>query len=240
VFSVKDVVRAFGLVRAHLGIQRIYLGIGASMGGQHLLQWAVDEPGLFEHIIPIACNARQSAWALAIDAAQRMAIEADATWPQADEQAGTNGMKAARALALVHYRSYQSFAGKNHNAAAAQDAETYLRYQALRLAERFNAFSYYNLSLQRRTYDLSAGYGSAEAALQRITARCLVLGIANDGLFPLAEQAFLAAHIPSARLEVIESIYGHDAFLVEYEQLTRHISAFLAAPALPVAPPAVP
>lgn len=227
VFSTKDVVKAFQLVKDHLGIKQVHIGVGASMGGQHLLQWAVDEPGFFENIIPIACNAKQSAWSLAIDAAQRLAIEADGTWIESHPEAGINGMKAARAIALVHYRTFKSF--EDRNKSAEQNAETYQRYQANKLAERFNAFSYYNLSLSRATYDLSKGYPGLEEALKRITANTFVIGIETDGLFPVTEQQFLAEQINDAKLSVIASDYGHDGFLVEYEKISNLISEFLVS-----------
>jgi len=226
VFSTKDIVKAFGLLRNYLGVQKIHIGIGASMGGQHLLQWAIEEPALFEHIIPIACNARQSAWSLAIDAAQRLAIEADPSFKQEDIKGGEAGMKAARAIAMVHYRTYDSFLQKQ---SAQGNAESYQRYQADKLAERFNAYSYYTLSLTRSTYDLSRDYSSIQEALRRITAKTLVIGVESDGLFPLPEQQFLAANIANARLFIVHSIYGHDAFLVEYDQLTAAIKDFLGA-----------
>jgi homoserine O-acetyltransferase len=220
VFSVVDIVKAFQLLKNFLGIQKIHIGIGASMGGQHLLQWAADEPELFENIIPIACNARQSAWSLAIDAAQRLAIEADTSWKENIITAGINGLKAARALALVHYRTYLGFEEKNISATS--NAETYQRYQAQKITERFNAFSYYNLSLSRSTHNV-------ENELKNIFANTLVIGIESDGLFPLLEQEYLTENIPNAKMATIHSKYGHDAFLVETDQLTAIIKKFLSA-----------
>jgi homoserine O-acetyltransferase len=225
VFSTSDIINSFKLLKDYLNIDKIHIGIGASMGGQHLLQWAVDEPNTFEYIIPIACNAKQSAWSLAIDAAQRLAIEADASFKEKNEKAGINGMKAARALALVHYRTYTSFEEKQKS--PDHNAESYQRYQSNKLAERFNAFSYYTLSLTRTTYNLSKNYKSIGRALSRISAKTLIIGIESDGLFPLHEQQTLADNIKEAQLSVIHSIYGHDAFLVEYEQISKAIRHFL-------------
>jgi homoserine O-acetyltransferase len=217
VFSVPDIIRAFQLAKEHLQIKKIHIGIGASMGGQHLLQWACMEPGLFENSIVIA-NAVQSAYGLAIDAAQRLAIEADCSWQESHVDAGKNGMKAARAMALVQYRSYQSFASRNYS--DTESAETYQRYQAKKIAERFNAFSYYNLSLSRNTHDV-------EKDLNKIEARTLVIGFASDSLFPVSEQEYLAENIKNSFLEIIQSPYGHDSFLVETKQITNCIKKFL-------------
>jgi homoserine O-acetyltransferase/O-succinyltransferase len=218
VFSVVDIVKAFQLVKDALNITSIYVGIGGSMGGQHLLQWAAMEPNLFKNIIPIACNSIQSAFGLAIDAAQRLAIEADCTWNNNTPTAGINGLKAARAMAMVTYRTYDSFAQKNTSDKG--NAETYQRYQAQKITERFNAYSYYNLSLSRNTHNV-------ENDLYKINARTLVIGINTDQLMPLTEQQHLANNIKNATLVCIDSVYGHDAFLVETIKLTNIIKSFL-------------
>ena len=79
------------------------------MGGQQLLEWAIEEPGLFDYVFPIATNAFHSPWAIAFNVAQRMSIEADSTWPDNDPAAGIRGMKAARATALLSYRHYDTY-----------------------------------------------------------------------------------------------------------------------------------
>jgi homoserine O-acetyltransferase/O-succinyltransferase len=107
--TTRDIIRIFQPLRRYLGIGKIWLGIGGSLGGQQLLEWAIEEPELFEHIIPIATNAVHSPWGIAFNATQRMAIEADGTWGQEDREAGMAGMKAARALALISYRSYDGY-----------------------------------------------------------------------------------------------------------------------------------
>ncbi len=225
-FSVKDIVHAFDILRQHLQIEKIYLGIGASMGGQHLLQWAIDMPQLFDNLIPIATNAQQSAWSLAIDTAQRLAIEADATWQTATADAGKQGMKAARAMAMIQYRTYDTFSQKNSTEEGT--SETYQKYHSEKLADRFNAYSYYTMSLSRATYNLGKYYqDDTKAALARITAQTLVIGISSDQLFPIQEQQYLANNIKHASLCTINSIYGHDAFLVAYDQLEKGISNFL-------------
>ena len=80
-FTTRDMVRAYEPLRHFLGIKKIKVGIGGSMGGQQLLEWAIESPNLFDAIIPIATNAYHSPWGIAFNSSQRMAIEADATWP---------------------------------------------------------------------------------------------------------------------------------------------------------------
>lgn len=109
-FTTRDMIRAYQPLREFLGIKKIHIGIGGSMGGQQLLEWAIEEPELFRYIFPIATNARHSPWGIAFNTAQRMAIEADGTWKERKPEAGMEGMKAARATALLSYRHYEAYA----------------------------------------------------------------------------------------------------------------------------------
>ncbi len=236
-FTTRDIIRAFQPLRRRLGIQKIRVGIGGSLGGQQLLEWAIEEPGLFESIIPIATNAFHSPWGIAFNATQRMAIEADGTWGHKHPAAGMAGMKAARALALLSYRSYEGYRQtQGHNESQFRiskegelpgGAAGYQRYQGEKLAKRFNAFSYYQLSKTMDSHHTGRGRGTAEEALKRISAHTLMVGIDSDVLFPLCEQQFLADHIAGAKLAVISSLFGHDGFLLEYRQLEAHILDFL-------------
>jgi homoserine O-acetyltransferase/O-succinyltransferase len=230
-FTTRDMVRAYQSLREALGITRIHTGIGGSMGGMQLLEWAIEEPERFVHIIPIATNARHSPWGIAFNATQRMSIEADSTWKEKHPQAGSNGLKAARAAALLSYRHYNTYLQtqqeENDERLLQFNSDSYQRYQGEKLANRFNALSYYILSQSMDAHHTGRGRGSLAAALQRISARTLVIGISSDVLYPLAEQEFLAQQIPNASLVVLESLYGHDGFLLEYEQITRLLEAFL-------------
>ncbi len=236
-FTPRDMARAYQPLRTALGIQKIAVGIGGSMGGQQLLEWAVEEPALFATIIPIATNAQHSPWGIAFNASQRMAIEADASWQQQQPDAGMAGMKVARSIALLSYRHYHTYGQSQTDTSDALlegfRSESYQRYQGEKLGSRFNAFSYYFLSKGMDSQHLGRGRGGTVAALQRIAARTLVIGIETDLLFPVSEQAFLAAHIADSRFAVINSIYGHDGFLVEYQKIEQCIADFLAGANLP-------
>lgn len=230
-FTIKDMVAAYQKLKIFLGIDKIHIGIGGSMGGQQLLEWAVTEPNLFNHIIPIATNAQHSPWAIAFNAAQRISIETDATWKEKNEQAGINGMKAARSIALLSYRNYETYhsAQSENDNTAFQDfkSESYQRYQGEKLAKRFNAFSYYFLSKSMDSHNIGRGRESIHQALKTVKAKTLVIGISSDVLFPTAEQEFISANIPGAELNVIHSTYGHDGFLLEFEQMENIINNFL-------------
>jgi homoserine O-acetyltransferase/O-succinyltransferase len=226
----RDVVRAFDLLRRSLGIYSVHTLIGGSLGGQQVLEWAIQEPDLFEHIVPIATNAQHSPWGIAFNEAQRMAIAADASWKHSDYLAGNEGMKAARAMGMISYRTYDTFqqtqAEDTDTTVEDFRAATYQRYQGLKLSKRFNAFSYWTLSKMMDSHQVGRERGGIEAALKTIKARTLVVGIDSDLLFPLHEQLLLAEKIQDADIAILQSLYGHDGFLVEFEQLKKALKKF--------------
>lgn len=236
-FTTRDMIRSYQFLRSSLGIDKIFIGLGGSMGGQQLLEWAVEEPSAFQHIIPIATNAQHSPWGIAFNASQRMCIENDKTWNDKNENAGMEGMKIARSIALLSYRNYitydhaqQSVTSETENLPVDRQvykSESYQRYQGQKLASRFNAFSYYFLSKGMDSHNLSRNRGSMKEVLNRITAKTLVIGIETDILFPVKEQQFLADYIIDAKLAVIDSQFGHDGFLLEFEKISSHIRSFL-------------
>ncbi len=230
-FTIKDMVAAYQKLKSFLRIDKIHTGIGGSMGGQQLLEWAATEPDIFEYIIPIATNAVHSPWAIAFNASQRICIETDETWIEKNEYAGMSGMKAARSIALLSYRNYETYqaAQSEDDNLVFQDfkSESYQRYQGEKLARRFNAFSYYFLSKSMDSHNIGRGRRSIQFALKNIRAKTLVIGISSDILFPYTEQEFLAEHIPGAELNIIHSNYGHDGFLLEFSQIEYVILNFL-------------
>ena len=229
--TVRDIVRSLDLLRQELNIKNVEVLIGGSLGGQHVLEWAIQQPKVFKFIIPISCNAFHSPWGVAFNEAQRMAIEADESWKENDPRAGINGLKAARAIGMISYRQYETYqvtqSEKNNETTDDFRASTYQRYQGQKLANRFNTFTYWILSKIMDSHNVGRRRESIEQALQTIQAKTLVIGIDSDILFPLSEQKFLAEKIPGAKLEVISSIYGHDGFLVEFEHLKNIIEHFL-------------
>ncbi len=230
-FTTRDMIRGYKLLRDHLKINNVLIGIGGSMGGQQLLEWAIDEPYFFKHIVPIATNAFHSPWGIAFNASQRFCIETDATWLNNHENAGQKGMKAARSIALLSYRHYNTYnitqAEEGYSKIDHFKSESYQRYQGAKLAKRFNAFSYYFLSKSMDAHNVGRNRTSPQHALQNITAKTLVIGISSDILFPLQEQKFCAENIPGALFHEIHSLYGHDGFLLEYEIIHKLILDFL-------------
>ncbi|MDX1909753.1 MAG: homoserine O-acetyltransferase [Bacteroidia bacterium] len=230
----RDIVEAFERLRVHLGIRHIEVAIGGSLGGQHVIEWAVSHPDLISHIIPIATNARHSPWGIACNEAQRMAISADPTWQERHPAAGLTGMRAARAMAMLTYRTYETYAvtqtDDHPDLHTAYRAATYQQYQGEKLARRFHAFAYWSLSRAMDSHDVGRGRGGIAAALAQVRARALVIGIQSDILFPVQEQQEIARLIPGAQYEEIHSLYGHDGFLVEIPVLTHLIRAFRGEP----------
>lgn len=230
-FTIRDMIRAYQPLRISLGIRKIHIGIGGSTGGQQLVEWAVEEPELFEHIVPLATNAFHSPWGIAFNASQRFCIETDVTWKEKNEKAGLEGMKVARGLALISYRHYETYWNTQSEKTVDKyedfRSESYQRYQGEKLGKRFNAFSYYFLSRSMDSHNVGRNRGSLEAALKKITAKTLVIGITTDILFPLREQQFLADSIPGAKFHSIHSSYGHDGFLLEYDKIKNLVTDFL-------------
>jgi homoserine O-acetyltransferase len=136
-------------------------------------------------------------------------------------------MKAARATALISYRNYETYlitqARKENSYGSSLRAVSYQRYQGEKLAQRFNAFSYFQLSKMMDTQDVGRNRGGAIAALKLIQSKTLVIGIKSDALFPIVEQEFLAKYIPGASFQVIDSLYGHDGFLIESGLMTKAV-----------------
>lgn len=230
-FTTRDMVRAYQPLRKFLGISKIHIGIGGSMGGQQLLEWAIEEPHLFEFIFPIATNALHSPWAIAFNASQRLCIEADASWLTEDPAAGIEGMKVARSVALISYRNYDTYQLRQseitHELTHGFKSDSYQRYQGEKLARRFNAFSYYKLSQSMDSHNVGRSRGTVEQALHQVKAKTLAIGIETDILFPIREQRYIAEHVSNAAFEVIDSLYGHDGFLLEYEQIGNLITGFI-------------
>ncbi|MFL5752851.1 MAG: homoserine O-acetyltransferase [Bacteroidia bacterium] len=231
--TIRDMVNAHDLLRRHLGIEKIHTLIGGSQGGQQVLEWAIKEPSVFEHIIVVATNAQHSPWGIAFNEAQRLAIKADPTYHSNKPDGGANGLKAARTIALLSYRNYNTYTGTqkedDHSKTDNFKASSYQNYQGDKLVKRFNAYSYVTLTKAMDSHNVGRGKNSPADALGQINANTLVIGVSSDLLFPVNEQKFLAKHIPRAVYTQIDSFYGHDGFLIEWEQLTEKIKSFYAS-----------
>lgn len=225
--TIRDMTAIHDRLCAHLGIRRVHCLIGGSQGGQQAMEWAIMRPDLFERLVLIATNAVHSPWGIAFNESQRMAIACDPTWRLRHQDAGLEGMKTARSIALLSYRHYQAYSSTQQSPddglPEVFPAASYQRYQGEKLARRFNAFSYWTLSQAMDTHNVGRGRRGVAAALAQIRADTLVVSISSDLLFPPEEQRLLARHIPGARYAAIESDFGHDGFLVETQALSAVI-----------------
>ncbi len=231
--TIRDLVAAHEALRQELGLSYIHTLIGGSLGGQQALEWAVSQPELFGHLVVIATSARHSAWGIAFNEAQRLAIEADATYHEGRPGGGDAGLAAARAVALLSYRGHDAYGNTqtepDDNRLRDFRASSYQRYQGNKLVARFDAYSYVVLSRAMDSHHLGRGRGGVEPALAGIRARTLVLGITSDVLFPLVEQREIAEGIPGAVYGELDSGYGHDGFLLETVKITQALEVFYAA-----------
>lgn len=228
--TLRDVVEVHRILAAHLGIRRIKALVGSSVGGFQAVEWAVGYPGEVGRLVLIATDAKASPWSIAIDETQRMAIRADKTYGEPRADAAADGLAAARAIGLLTYRGPEGYNRTQQDTdpdAPLHRAVTYQRHQGQKLVRRFDAYSYVTILDTFDTHDVGRGRGGAAAALRRITAPTLVVGITTDIIFTPAEMRLLASRIPAARYAQIDSPFGHDGFLVEYDALDRLVKPFI-------------
>ncbi|WP_207425327.1 homoserine O-acetyltransferase [Pedobacter sp. SYSU D00535] len=230
-FNIRDMANVQKILADHLEIERIDTLIGGSLGGQQAMEWAIIDPERIKNLILIATNAIHSSWGIAFNESQRLAIASDPSFFNNTPEGGKNGLKAARSLALLSYRNYNTYAISQQEVSNDKiddfKACSYQNYQGEKLIKRFNAYSYWYLSKAMDSHNVGRGRGTVREALRKIKAQTLVIGIESDLLFPPSEQRFLAEHIEGAIYSEINSFFGHDGFLIETETLTTVISEFL-------------
>lgn len=230
--TIRDMVQAHQLLANHLGIQEINTLIGGSLGGQQVLEWAASKLIKINNLIAIGTNAFFSPWGIAFNESQRLALAADPTFFERKLDAGQNGLKAARSMALLSYRTYNAYGvtqvESDHDKTDSYKASSYQAYQGDKLVKRFNALSYYYLTKAMDSHHLGRNRGAVEEVLHSLEGiNTLVVGIPSDVLFPPQEQEFIAKNIPNAEYYELHSFFGHDGFLIETKTLTQVISNFL-------------
>jgi len=230
-FTTRDLARAHGLLADHLQIDSVAVLIGGSLGGQQALEWAVAEPERIQKLIVLATNAQHSPWGIAFNESQRLAITTDRSFYANSPTGGLKGLKTARSIALLSYRTYQTYGctqlEDDPDKTDAYKASSYQNYQGEKLIRRFNAYSYWFLSKAMDSHHLGRKRKGVEEALMKIRAKTLAIGIKSDLLFPVEEQQFIASNIPDGKYAEIDSFYGHDGFLIETRAISSIISNFL-------------
>jgi len=229
--TIRDMVQAHVALRKYLRISQIQVLTGGSIGSFQAVEWAITEPSVIKNLILIAGGIKATSWTTGLNEAQRMAIRADKSFYKQSPEGGKEGMKAARAMALLSYRNayaYNKTQPLNENDDFRKlKAITYQQYQGEKLARRFNAYSYYTLTKAFDSHHVGRNRGGLKKALSAITANTLIIAIDTDLLFPKEDQELSAGLIPGACLKFIHSDYGHDGFLLEYNSLTKEIRAFM-------------
>jgi homoserine O-acetyltransferase len=223
--SIRDMVRLQSLVLSHLGVARLRLVIGGSMGGMQTLEWALMYPERVDAIVPIGVGAAQSPWAIALSETQRQAIVTDPRFRNGRYRKGRgpdDGLATARMIAMCSYRSPDNFAtrfGRVEQDEGGFAVQSYLRHQGAKLVERFDANTYLALLSSMDGYDLGRGRGPTEAVLRHVSTPALAVGISSDALYPAREVEELARSLGNAEFALLEAPQGHDAFLIETDRL---------------------
>ncbi len=231
IITVRDQVNADIAALAALGITDVAALVGGSMGGARALEWIIGYPERVRAALVLAVGARATADQIGTQSSQIAAIKADPNWQGGDYHGtGRNpdvGLQLARRFAHLTYRGEAELDSRFGN--AAQDDEdtlsggryavqSYLEYQGIKLVDRFDAGSYVTLTETLSNHDVGRGRGGVAAALGSCPVPTVVGGITTDRLYPLRLQQELASLLPNCSgLNVVESIYGHDGFLVESE-----------------------
>lgn len=242
--TVRDQVHAQMRLADALCIRAIRFVIGGSMGGFHALEWALLDPQRVEAVVSIAASGRHSPWSLAWSEAQRLALAADPLFRAGDyaEDAPPNaGLAAARAIAMISYRSApslaQRFGRRNGRERFGERAATpddfavngWLQHHGRALVERFDANSYLRLLGALDSHDLGRGRNGFECAVRSLRQPTLIGSIRSDNLYVPEEQHELLAFLPHGELLEIDSCEGHDGFLIDAAGYEAAIRRFVLA-----------
>jgi homoserine O-acetyltransferase/O-succinyltransferase len=229
--SPVDLARAHIPLLEHLGIRHLTLATGGSLGGMVALQWGRVSSVPTDRLVVFAAPAHASPQAIGWNAVQRMSIEADPAWLGGTYPPGEGpcaGLAAARALAMITYRSGAEFQARfgrqSTRSERVFDVEHYLRRQGEKLVARFDAASYVALMRAMDLQDIGDLPVAARETARRV-GRVIGVGIDSDLLYPAAEvRDWVSAYQragAAAEYREIASLYGHDAFLIEWDQVER-------------------
>lgn len=211
--TLRDMARVGRALLEYLGVRRVRV-VGASMGGMLAYAWLLECPDLVEKAVIIGAPARHSPWAIGLNTAARSAIRA---------APGGEGLKVARQIAMLSYRSPKSFAQTQagERVPGIPAITSYLHYQGEKLSARFCEQTYCALTAAMDAFQPSS------ADLKAIRVPVLVVGIASDVLYPADEVRACAAELPRAEYWELNSVHGHDAFLMDPQELPERVADFL-------------
>lgn len=241
--TIRDQVRAQIALADALGIRRIRFVIGGSMGGLQALEWALLDPQRVGAVVTIAASAAHSPWCVAWSEAQRLALAADPKYRDGHYDPSDPplaGLAAARAMAMVGYRSPAAL-GRRFGRSAAADVfgaraadpaalavQGWVRHHGDSLTRRFDAHSYRVLLDAMDSHDIGRGRGGCRLALEQISQPVLVGSVPSDALYVPEDQLALVSQLARASLIAIDSEHGHDGFLIDAGRFEPAIRRFLA------------
>jgi homoserine O-acetyltransferase len=247
IITIADMVKVQKLLLDKLGIKKLLVVIGGSIGGMQVLQWAIAYPDFVKAAIAIATATHLGAQSVAFDAVGRNAILADSNFAGGryrDEKGPDRGLAIARMIGHITYLSEQGMREKFGRKLRSAESyrydfnsefavETYLDYQGQTFVERFDANSYLYITKAADYFDLEKDYGSLTKAFANAKSRFLIISFASDWLYTPAQSEMIVNALVTNRKDVsfcnIASPYGHDAFLLEPETLGSLICGFLDA-----------
>jgi homoserine O-acetyltransferase len=236
--NVRDMVRLQKILLEHLKIKRLKLVIGGSLGGMQALEWVVTFPDFVEAAVPIATTPMLSPLAIAFNYLGIKAIQNDPEWNNGEYgrfSQPKRGLSLARMIGIITYKSDELFWCRfdrelNHEKNLFK-VEDYLEYHGESFVKRFDANTYLYLVKAMNQHDISKPYGSLERAMERIKARILMIGIDTDMLYRPEDIRYFVKKLNTmggcAEYKEIKSIQGHDAFLIDYDQLGPMVKDFL-------------
>ena len=222
-YTLKDNAKLHISLLKHLGITKINLIVGGSCGGNIAQEIAITLGDRVNQLIAMCCSAIETPWVISIHESQRIALQADPTLSDKNEDAGKKGLRGARAFALPFYRSHPSFKIRQSEDDLDKlddfKASSYVRYQGDKFVDRYDAHCYYKQLTALDTHNVGRGRTSIISALGSISARTLAIGFSTDLLIPVVEQQFIAEHIPDGSYAEVDTLFGHDAFLIETDKI---------------------
>ena len=226
-YTIRDTAALHLAFLEQLKIDQVHTIIGGSCGGNIAQEIAFDLKERLRKLIIMCCSAMETPWVIAIHESQRIVLEGDSSLNDNQDNTAELGLRGARAFALPFYRSHPSFKLRQQEGDIDKindfKAASYIRYQGEKFVERYDAQCYYKQLNALDTHNIGRNRGGPEKGLSQITAKTLSIGFSTDLLIPVAEQRFLAEHIPNSDYKEIETLFGHDAFLIETEQIRRVI-----------------
>ena len=235
--TIRDIAKTILQLLDILGIDRIHLAIGGSMGGMVILEMAALAPNRFHAIAPLAVSGSHSAWRIAFSATIRKIIAA-ADPSLSDRVKLQEGLRLARQIAIASYRCSAEFderfgrtrtSGGGDAAVHADifEVESYLEHQGDKIVDRFSPYSYLTLTRAMELYDLSEGRESLSNVARSIDAHALFVGVSSDILYSRYEIEEFASLFPNGEYATLHADHGHDSFLVDTESLSKIIEPFL-------------